>query len=187
MKNSFYTQEELKTLGIKAYGKDILISRNAQFYNADKIILGNHIRIDDFCILSGKITIKNYVHLAAYTGIFAGNAGVTLNDYVGVSSRSAIYAVTDDYLGNAMTNPTVPEEYRNLFAKAVVFEEHSLIGTGCTVLPGVTLHTGASVGAMSLVNKDLDEWAVYVGIPCKKVKERNRVPLKMAKELSIEE
>jgi len=49
MKTSFYSQSELKSLGLKAYGRNVLISKKASFYNPSQISLGHHVRIDDFC------------------------------------------------------------------------------------------------------------------------------------------
>ena len=36
---SFYSDEELARLGLKSYGKDVKISRNASFYGASNIAL----------------------------------------------------------------------------------------------------------------------------------------------------
>jgi galactoside O-acetyltransferase len=187
MINSFYSAEELKQLGFQSFGKDVLISRKASIYGAQNMIIGNHVRIDDFCILSGKITIGNHVHIAAYVGLFAGSAGIVAEDFVGISSRTAVYATSDDYSGSAMTNPTIPDEYRNVVGEQVTFGKHSLIGTGCTVLPGACIGEGTSVGSMSLVSKPLAPWGIYVGIPCKLVKERSKRLLEMEQQLASTE
>lgn len=180
--NSFYSVEELKEIGFKSIGEKVFISRKASIYGADKITIGNNVRIDDFCILSGNITIGNYVHIAAFCALFGGQSGIEFGDYTGLSSRSAIYAESDDYLGEAMTNPMIPDEYRKIEGGKVIFEKHVLVGTGCTVLPGVVIQEGTSVGSMSLINKSLDSWGVYIGIPCKKVKERSKNLLKLEEE-----
>lgn len=177
--NSFYSIDELKELGFKSFGENVLISRNACIYGAENITIGNNVRIDDFCILSGKITIGSWIHISAYTGLFGGNEGIELADFVTISSRCAVYAVSDDYSGKTMTNPMIEDEYRQTYGGKVHFEKHSIIGSGCTVLPGVTLREGASVGAMSLVKNNLEEWSMYAGIPAVKIKER----YKNAKEL----
>jgi len=172
MKTSFYSETELAELGLKSYGKNVLISRKTSIYSADNISIGNNVRIDDFCILSGIITLGSNIHIAAYASIFAGNTGVELHDYVGVSSRSVIYAETDDYCVDFLRNPTVAEQYRHIIAGKVTLKKHSVIGTGCTVLPNVTIGEGVAVGCMSLVNKSLEPWGVYIGIPCKLLKPR---------------
>ena len=40
------------------------------------------------------------------------------------------------------------------------------------VLPGVKISNGSSVGALSLVNKSLEDWGVYLGAPAKRIKTR---------------
>ena len=103
--DSFYSPEELKALGLKEYGEDVRISRKCSIY------LGSHVRIDDFCLLSGKISLGSYVHIAAGAMLFGGSAGISFGDYSTISSRGAVYALSDDYSGRHMTNPMVPEEY----------------------------------------------------------------------------
>ena len=180
--NSFYSEEELRELGFKYIGNNVLISRNAKFYSIKNMEIGDNVRIDDFCILSGRIVIRNNVHIAAGVYIFAGSAGVFLDDYVGISSRSVIYAASDDYSGEYLTNPTVDEEFKNVIEKPVYIGKHSLIATGCTVLPGVTISEDVSVGAMSLINKDLAPYSIYVGIPCKKIKDRSKRVFELEEE-----
>ena len=77
-KTSFYSEEEIQEIGFKSVGKDVLISRHISFYSPEKISIGSHVRIDDFCILSGNITIGNYVHIAAGCYLFAGEYGIIL-------------------------------------------------------------------------------------------------------------
>lgn len=178
---SFYSEKELQKLGFKFVGQKVLISRKASVYGAENIHIGNNVRIDDFCVLSGKIGIGNYVHISASVLLFAGNAGIMINDYVSISSRSAIYAESDDYTGIAMVNPTVPDHYRHVCGGKVTLERHTLIGTGCTILPDVTIKEGTSVGCMSLVNKSLNSWGIYVGIPCRRIKERSQKILLLEK------
>ena len=181
--NSFYSEEELSLLGLKSYGKNVLISKKCSFYGANNIEIGSNVRIDDYCILSGKITIGDYVHIAAATLIFAGDAGVELNDFSCLSSRCAVYAITDDYSGNFMTNSTVPCKYKNVFSKKVIIGKHVVVGTGSTILPGVEIVDGAAFGAMSLVNKSIIEVAIFAGVPAKKIKNRNTVFLEFEKKL----
>lgn len=183
MTTSFYTMEELQKIGFKLLGKeDVLISRKASIYGAENIEIANHVRVDDFCILSGKIIFGEYIHISAYTALYGGDYGIILKDFTTISSRCAVYALTDDYSGEGMANPMIPEQYRNVFGGTVTLEKHTLIGSGCTVLPGITIHEGTAVGSMSLVNKSLDSWGIYVGIPCKRIKERSKKLLDVEQE-----
>ena len=66
---TFYESEELKNLGLKQYGENVLISRNVILYNPERLIIGNNVRIDDFTIIGGKVTIGNYVHSTILWGV----------------------------------------------------------------------------------------------------------------------
>ena len=48
------------------------------------------------------------------------------------------------------------------------------IGANCTVLPGVRIGDGATVSAMSLVNKDVPAGAFVGGIPIKSLRRRTK-------------
>lgn len=182
MANSFYTEQELKQIGFKHIGKNVLISRKTSIYGAGNISIGNNVRVDDFCILSGHLTVGNNVHIAASVLLFAGDAGIILQDFSGISSRSAVYAVSDDYSGEYMTNPTVPDCFKHIISGKVTIEKHVVVGTGCTILPGVTVSEGCSVGAMSLINKTTEPWKIYIGIPAKPKFERSKKVLELEKQ-----
>ena len=100
-----------------------------------------------------------------------------------MSSRCVIYAESDDYSGSHLTNPTVPEKYLGIVSGKVELGKHVILGSGTTILPGVCIGEGTAVGSMSLVNRSLDEWGIYAGIPCKYKKEREKKLLELEKEL----
>lgn len=174
MLTSFYTQEELENIGFKDVGDNVLISRKASIYSPENMSFGSNIRIDDFCILSGCISINNYVHIAAYSALYGSTQGIYINDFANISSRVCIYAVEDDYSGSSMTNPMVPEKYKNIKRDSVHICRHVIIGSGCTILPGTTLAEGCAIGCMSLIKHDTEAWMIYAGIPAHKIKSRSK-------------
>lgn len=182
MTTSFYSNEELLELGFKNIGSNVKISRKSSIYTPGEIIIGDNVRIDDFCILSGSITIGSFVHISAYTALY-GRYGVVLEDFVTVSGRVLIYSQSDDYSGEFMTNPMVPEEYTNVTGGRVYLKKHSIVAAGSVVFPGITIGEGAAVGAMSLVNKNLDGWFIYAGIPARQIKERKKNIIELEKRL----
>ena len=177
--NSFYTEDELKNIGLKRYGANVLISRFANIYSPETIEVGDNVRIDDFCILSGNIKIANNVHISVGCYLFAGDVGIEIDDYSGISSRSAVYAISDDYSGDFLTNPTVLSKYRNIINSKVTLKKYSIVGSGSTILPGSIIEEGVAIGAMSLVKGKTEPWSIYCGIPCKKIKERSKKLLEL--------
>lgn len=183
MKTSFYTDEELREMGFKKLGNNVLISRKTSIYGAENIEIGNNVRIDDFCILSGRIKLGNFIHIAAGCYLFGGTEGIEMEDFSGLSSRVVIYAVTDDYSGKALTNPTIPNKYRNVISGKVKIGKHVIVGTATTILPNVKIGEGSAIGAMSLVTKDIPEWSIAFGIPAKVMNERKKDLLELEKKL----
>lgn len=154
----------------------IKLSDKASFFGAERIQFADNVRIDDFCVLSagkGGIDIGRNVHIAVYTSLI-GAGRITIGDFANISSRVAIYSSNDDYSGAFMTNPTVPAEFTNVTHAPVVIGRHVIIGSGSVVLPGVTIGEGAAVGALSLVNQDIEPFAIYAGVPARKIGERKR-------------
>lgn len=41
-------------------------------------------------------------------------------------------------------------------------------------MPNLTIQEGSVVGAMSFVNKTLEPWGIYAGIPVYKLKDRSK-------------
>lgn len=180
--NSFFTKEELGEIGFKAIGNNVLISRKASIYSVAQISIGSNVRIDDFCILSGKISIGNYIHIAAYSALYGGNYGIEIHDYSNISSKNSIYALSDDYSGASMTNPMIPDKYKKIYGERVVIKKHVIVGSGCVILPGVVLGEGSSFGAMTLINKSSEPWTINAGIPFKKIKDRSKEILKLEEQ-----
>lgn len=172
--NSFYEKDELEKLGLKKVGSHVQISRKASIYKADLISIGDYVRIDDFCILSGEIELGSYIHIAAYSALYGSDVGIKIADFANISSKVVIYAVSDDYSGESLTNPMIPDEFKKLQKEKVIIEKHVIIGSGCTVLPGVQLGEGSAFGSMSLIKKNSKPWTINVGIPAREIKKRSK-------------
>lgn len=179
---SFYSNQELNEIGFKSIGENVLLSRKASIYSPEKISLGNNVRIDDFSILSGNITLGNYVHIAAFSALFAGENEIIMHDFTTISSRVSIYAISDDYSGSSLTNPTIPDIFRNVYGGKVELKKHVIVGSGSVILPNVIIGEGTAVGACSLVTKNCIPWSIYLGTPAKKLKERNKYLLELEKK-----
>ena len=182
---AWLTDDQICKMGFAHVGSNVQLSDKASYYNCKNILLGNNIRIDDFCVLSagvGGIDIGNYVHIALFSSLI-GAGKITLDDFCNISSRVAIYSSNDDYSGMAMTNPTVLPEFTNVQHADVKIGRHVIIGVGSVILPGVTLEEGVAVGAMSLVKKDCKSFEIYVGVPAKRIGERKRDLLELGKNL----
>ena len=175
---SFYSENELLNIGFKSIGKNVLVSRKASIYSAKDISIGSNVRIDDSVILSGNISIGNNIHISAYAAIY-GAYGVILEDYTGLSPRVTIYSAMDDFSGNYLIGPIHPVQFTNVKGGLVRLSRFAHIGANSIVFPNIKIGEGTVVGAMSLVTKDLESWTVFVGVPVKKIKDRENKMLNL--------
>jgi len=59
---------------------------------------------------------------------------------------------------------------RHGYVAPVRMKSYSAIGVGSILLPGVTLHEGAMVGAGAVVTRDIPPYSLAVGVPAKVIK-----------------
>lgn len=184
--NPYYTTKELREIGFKALGRNVLISRTCRIYTPDLISIGNHVLIDDFTILNGEIVIGDHVHISSNCELYAGEASITIGDFAGISSRVALYATSDDFSGMSLNNPTVPKAFRREKQQPIVIGKHVILGTGCTVLPGVTVAEGCAVGCMTAVSASTKPWGIYASVSAlpKRIRDRDRGLLELEKKMT---
>lgn len=178
----YYTPEALEKMHFKAIGKNVKISDKASIYNCDQIEIGDNSRIDDFCVVSGKVKIGRNVHIAPFCLVAGGEEGIVFEDFSGLAYQVQVFTQSDDYSGRTLTNPTVPQKYKKETKKEVFIGKHSIVGAGSIVMPGVILAEGTSVGTLSLIRKSTEEWSVYLGNPAKKLTNRKKDLLELEKQ-----
>lgn len=179
---TFYSSEELTSLGLNQIGKNVKISRKTSIYHPEKVSLGDDVQIADFCILSGTVELGSFVHLGAYTAIYGQN-GVHIGDFTAIAPRVLLFSTSNDYSGEHLTHPHAPPDLGKGIDGTVNIGRHCIVGAGSIVLPGVSIEDGVAIGAMSLVKRDLEGWKIYAGVPCRCLKNRSKKVLEMEHEL----
>jgi len=152
---------------------------NVKTFEFTKIIglknikFGKNIIIDDFTLIyaTAPMKIGNYVHIGSFTSI-TGGAELSLDDFVAISQGCRILTGTDDFVDWGFGNSTIEEKYRNTKRESVKIGKFCIVGANSVILPGVTIGEGTTVGAGSVVTKDLEPWGIYIGN--KRIKERNK-------------
>ncbi len=180
---AWLTEEQLEALGLKHLGQDVKISDKASLLNPDQLSIGDRSRIDDFCVLSGNVTIEHNVHVTVFCNLAGGEPGITIGAFCGIAYGSHIFAQSDDYSGQELVGPTVPEKYRTSTVKEpVILEKFCNLGAHALVTPGVTLAEGTVVGMKSLITRSTKPWTIYFGIPAKPLKPRHQDMVALAEQ-----
>lgn len=127
-----------------------------------EFFLGVESQIDDFCFINiGKrCVIGRNVHIASFSSIIGGGECI-IGDFAGLSAGCRIITGTDNFSGPYLTNPTVPNCYKNTKLLKTVIGKHAVLGTNCILMPGVEVGEGATVSAGAVIRKNLKPWTVY--------------------------
>lgn len=151
----------------------VRIFEPAVIINIDNIEFGKYIIIDSFVLIQAKKEIKigDHVHIPSFSSI-AGGGKLTMEAYSGLSSGVRIFTGSDDFRDWGFGNPTIDKNFRNLKLGEVIIKKFAIIGANSVILPDVEIGEGASVGAGSVVTKNLDPWGIYIGN--KKIGERDK-------------
>ena len=72
-----------------------------------------------------------------------------------------------------MTHATQSPDFAPVFSKTVV-KDYVWTGVRALLLPGVTIETGAVIGAGSVVTRNVEAYAIVAGNPARVIGERNR-------------
>jgi UDP-2-acetamido-3-amino-2,3-dideoxy-glucuronate N-acetyltransferase len=130
-----------------------------------KCSLGQNVFVGNRVVVGNNVKIQNnvsvYDNVTLEDDVFCGPSMVFTNVY---NPRSAV---------------TRKDEYRDTLVKI-----GATLGANCTIVCGVTIGKYAFVGAGSVVNKDVPDFALMVGVPAKQIGwmsrfgERMELPLK---------
>ena len=158
---------------------DKYIIPNVKTFEYTKIIgienieFGSYIIIDDFVFIYAKERIKigNFVHIACFTSIIVVDQ-IEIGDFSAISQGCRVLTATDDFKDYGFGNSTVDNQFRNFKKAPIKIGNFCIIGANSVILPGVTIGEGTTVGANSVITKDLEPWSIYIGN--KKVGVRNK-------------
>lgn len=112
-------------------------------YNPSGISIGEDTIIGEKCTLDGR-------------------AKLTIGNHVDIASEVMIYNSEHD----------VNDPKFGAIVAPVTIEDYVFIGPRAIVLPGVTIHKGAVVGAGAVVTKDVESNTIVGGVPAKAIGER---------------
>lgn len=179
-----YSEAELSGI-FKSIGRNVRISASCVIIGAENIEIGNNVRIDEFCTLKavgGYIRLGSFIHLGGGCALY-GRHGIVMEDFSGLSAGARIFSGSDDYSGEHLTNPTVPDRFLKVSTGEIRLCRHVIVGAGSVILPGVHIGEGSAVGSLALVCKSLEPWGIYAGNPAKRIKKRSQRLLEMEREL----
>ena len=135
----------------------------------------------------GKITIGNHSFIGGST--FISRSGIEIGNNVTIAWGGTFYdhdshsldymrrrKDIDDELNNIRNGKSIVQnkDWSDVNSEPIKICDDAWIGMNVIILKGVTVGTGAIVGAGSVVTKDVPAWTVVAGNPAIVVKQLNK-------------
>ena len=171
MENIFFDISKLKSCGT-----NVIIGKTVRIRYPELVEIGDNVIIDDFTYISTSLKLHSNIHISSGCKIIGGkNAFVEMFPFSTLAPNVVLSAGSDDYKDGVAT-PMVPLEFKaNAIIGKIIINKHCILGANSVVLPNVIFNEGATLGALSLAIKDLEEYTVHAGIPAKPIKARNKL------------
>jgi len=134
-----------------------------------RIEIGDNSTLCRYSILQsvgGVISIGTDSLVGDFCNLF-GQGSLTIGNHVMISSGVRI--IPNQHTFN---DPSMPINQQPCFSQGIVIKDGVWVGANCCILDGVTVGTGAIIGAGSIVTKDVPDYAIAVGVPAKVIRMR---------------
>ena len=135
-----------KVLDILPYDSQSKIEDKVYISDCSNIKIGRNCRINENVFIQGAF-IGNDV-------LIAPNCSLLSVSHIHKDKKTPI-------IQQGATKPNPP-----------IIEDNVWIGRNVVVLPGVTISKGSIIGAGAIVNKDVEPYSIYAGVPAKLIKRR---------------
>jgi acetyltransferase-like isoleucine patch superfamily enzyme len=156
-----------------------IVSKSIRLRHPELLTIGEGSIIDDFCYISTRVTVGRFSHIASGCSVAGGSERLfVLGDFSSLSSGVKVWCTSDDYARDVVT--IIPPGFgpikENLISADVKFGAMTAAGANAVIMPGNEVPEGTVIGALSFVPAyfDFEPWAVYAGIPIRKVGSRDR-------------
>lgn len=136
-------------------GKDSSIHWRCEFNQPAGVSIGHNTVIGNDAFLDGRM--KNFIEYRKSHGY-----PLTIGNNVSIAGEVRIYTMEHD-----IDSPDFAET-----GAPVVIDDHVVIGSRVTILPGVHIGKGAVVASGAVVTKDVGEYQVVGGVPATYIRDR---------------
>jgi acetyltransferase-like isoleucine patch superfamily enzyme len=156
-----------------------IVSPQVRIRHPEHFEIGEYSIVDDFSYFSTRVRIGRCSHIASGCSIAGGSERqFVLGDFCSLSSGVKIWCTSDDFANDLIA--ILPEGAgaikQQVITGDVVFDNCTAAGANAVVMPGNHIPEGTVIGALSFVpaHFPFDAWAVYAGIPIRRIGDRNR-------------
>lgn len=131
---------------------------------ADMATIRENVKIGNLNIIGRNVTVENFVEIGDRNKF-------ETNSYITAYSKIEDYCFVAPCVATSNDNYMARDKERFNHFKGITMKSGSRIGVNATILPGKTIATDGTVAAGAVVTRDVEEAAIVVGSPAKKLRE----------------
>lgn len=157
--------------GFLIVGDNFKLGERSRLYIQNHWKIGNDVKIETHCSIFsreqgfyGCLTIKDGTHIGDNT-IIDVTDNINIGNEVAIGPNCVLYTHDHDY---AQTEKAAWKG--GVYTKPINICDGAWIGSGVTILPGVTIGERCVVAAGTVITKNLEANSVYGGVPAKLIK-----------------
>jgi len=177
-------------------GRNVTFGRDVVLRHPHKIEIGDNVVIDDHVVLDAKGTDNAGIRVGS--GVFIGrntilsckNGDIVLGDHVNIGFNCEIFSANRVEIGAStllaayayliggdhdFSQSDVPVLEQGRSARGISVGTDAWLGAGVKVLDGSRVGAHAIVGTGAVVNQDIPDYAIAVGVPARVVRDRRTV------------
>lgn len=143
-----------------------LISWSARVQFSKKITFGRRCVVKPFAVIQssgGKVSFGLECAISSFDHFSTGEGDIVVGDYVRFAPNCTIVGGTKQVRDRSKLIVDQPEVHPN----GIIIGDDVLVGAGSVILPASRIGRGAVIGAGSVVNGDIPEYAIVAGAPAK--------------------
>ncbi|MDZ7291257.1 MAG: acyltransferase [candidate division KSB1 bacterium] len=177
-------------------GRNVTFGANVVLRHPRKIRVGDNVVIDDNVVLDAKgednngITIGNGVFVGRNTILSCKNGDIILDDNVNIGFNCEIFSASRVRIGknilfaayvylvggtHRFDRTDIPILFQERSSQGIEVDDNTWVGAHAVIFDGVRVGKDCVIGAGAVVNKDIPDWKIAVGVPAKVVQDRREV------------
>ena len=154
---------------LRCAGRGTIVGHDTQIINFSNVRIGSGCLIQDNVYMragtGGSIVLADGVAINSFAKLF-GHGGIEVGAHSQIGPGAVLTTTTHD-----------AQDRMETFFEPISIGEWAWIGANVTVLSGVRIGNRCVVGAGSLVNRDLPDDSIAVGVPARVIKRTSSTAL----------
>jgi len=138
---------------LKKFGHGSKLSTNISLLHPQNISFGENVGVARDVVLDGR-------------------GGLEIGDNTLIGFESVIITSSHNH-----ARCDIPISEQGMISRPIKIGNNCWIGARVILLPGVTIGNGSIIGASAVVTKDIPDYSIAAGIPCKVIRKRETVRL----------